>query len=232
MTDEKAGVIIVAGGRGTRMGADVPKQFLPLAGKPVLVHTVERFRQALPQAQIVVVLPRQEWCRWENIVQAWGLAGTHTVCAGGKTRFESVKNALEAIVPCRLAVIHDGVRPLVSERLIHTAVACALKHGTAVPAVEPVDSYRELIPDGSRPCDRDRLRAVQTPQVFDYELLRAAYDRPYSSRFTDDASVVECAGTPVVLCSGERDNLKITTPGDLIVAEALYAWKDGQKAKR
>lgn len=232
MTDEKAEVIIVAGGSGTRMGADVPKQFLPLAGKPVLVHTVERFRQALPQARIVVVLPRQEWGRWESIVQAWGLAGTHTVCAGGATRFESVKNGLEAIVPCRLVAVHDGVRPLVSDKLIHTAVACARQHGTAVPAVEPVDSYRELVPGGSCPCDRNRLRAVQTPQVFRYELLRAAYDRPYSSRFTDDASVVEDAGTPVVLCSGERDNLKITTPGDLIVAEALYAWKDGQKARR
>lgn len=217
-------VIIVAGGSGARMDSPTPKQFLPLGGegKPVLVHTLERFVAAAPAARIVVALPQDEIARWEQICDRYGLGATHTVCAGGETRFHSVRNALAVVADARLVAVHDGVRPLVSAELIGRVFEAARQHGAAIPVVEPVDSLR-LLDDagGSAACDRRRIRAVQTPQAFRREIIVAAYKTVYDPRFTDDASVVESAGTPVVLCAGDAANIKITAPTDLAVAQAL-----------
>lgn len=221
-------VIIVAGGSGARMGAVVPKQFLPLAGKPILVHTLERFIEALPDAKITIALPASETDRWTVIAESYGLGNTHSVCAGGATRFESVKNALAAIGHSDLIAIHDGVRPLVSSQLIHRACTAAEIYGAVVPAIEPEDSFRCITPDGSSsPLDRSVLRAVQTPQVFRAELLMAAYQNEYDPRFTDDASVVQQAGFPVTLCEGDPMNIKITTPMHLLLARTIIESSNG-----
>lgn len=219
------------------MGSALPKQFLPLGagGKPVLVHTLERFLAAVPPAPIVIALPRQEFDRWNEICSRYGLTDTHRVCAGGETRFASVRNALAELGKCSIVAVHDGVRPLVSVQLISRLFACAEKNGSAIPVIFPVDSFREMTQDACPPAgsdplqiptrtvNRGRLLAVQTPQVFDYRLLERAYQTPYDERFTDDASVVEFSGVPLNFCMGERENIKITTPADIIVAEALLA---------
>lgn len=208
------------------MCADVPKQFLPLGGegKPVLVHTLERFLGALPAATIVVALPQEQIPRWEQIASKWGLAGTHAVCAGGDTRFGSVKSALEHVGGCDCVAVHDGVRPLVGADLIRRAFATAYRCGSAVPVVQPADSFRSVADDlSSLPLDRTHLRAVQTPQAFDHTLLAAAYQSPYQPRFTDDASVVENTGCAITLIEGERANIKITTPEDMAIATALLS---------
>lgn len=221
------GVIIVAGGSGSRMGGRLPKQFLLLKGLPVLAHTLRNFAEALPGAQIVVVLPEQHLDFWHDLAARFDTA-PHTAVAGGTERFHSVRNGLSALDPhTELIAVQDGVRPLGSCELILRTVRAAAEHGAAIPVVEPVDSYRTTDGDGtSHILDRRRLRIVQTPQVFRAELLRSAYAAEYRAEFTDDASVVEYAGHPVFLCPGERTNLKITTPEDLVVAEALYEATD------
>lgn len=220
------GAVIVAGGSGTRMGGEVPKQFLPLGaeGKPVLVHTVERFVAALPSgAPVVVVLPAAEIERWRGIAREWNIPQHIGVGEGGETRFESVKNGLQSIA-CDVVAIHDGVRPLVSTELINRMFECAETNGSAIPYVRPVDSFRTGCGDGgTEVCDRSRLMAVQTPQTFRYGAIRQAYETVYDPRFTDDASVFEAAGGKVCMCEGERQNIKVTTPLDLTVADALIA---------
>lgn len=225
------GVVLVAGGSGRRMGSELPKQFLFLGGEPILVRTINRFSEALPGAPIVVVLPEEQIPFWKNLASRFEVA-RHTLAVGGKERFDSVKSGLEALWELgegvELVAIHDGVRPLASVELIHRCVACAARHHSAIPVTEAVDSYRRLTNDegGSEIIDRRPLRLVQTPQVFDAELLRRAYRQPYEEAFTDDASVVERLGEPVTLCTGERSNLKITTREDLTIAEALLAAQD------
>lgn len=224
----RIGVIIVAGGSGQRMGGSIPKQFMPLCGKPILVRTVGRFLDALPGSPIVVALPGGEIPRWEMLARENGIEGTHQICSGGSTRFESVRNALGRLGYCDLVAVHDGVRPLVSGELILRAIDTASKKGTAVPAIEPADSFRLIDAEGSSaPIDRSFLRAVQTPQVFRYELLVQAYQTHYEARFTDDATVVENIGTKLTLCQGEQANIKITTPFHLQLAEALLKMQDG-----
>lgn len=215
----EVGVVIVAGGSGLRMKSGLPKQFLPLYGDAtVLEVTLRRFMQALPGSEIVVVLPVSEIVRWEGICRGRELVGTHRICSGGSTRFESVRNGIESLGECRLIAVHDGVRPLASDDLIRRCVAAASVAGAAIPVVRPVDSFREVDGDRNSIVDRERLRAVQTPQVFDAELLRRAYGSDYRSEFTDDASVAEAAGAAITLCDGERMNIKITTPEDMAVA--------------
>ncbi len=224
MCDTDISVIIVAGGSGTRMGGDIPKQFLPLAGKPILVHTVERFAGALPSAQIITVLPASQMERWRAMAAQWGLAGRITLCEGGENRFSSVKRGLALVDGrCRIVAVHDGVRPLVSRRTIAESIDAARREGAAIPVVAAVDSFREVTAGGSHPVDRERLRAVQTPQVFRADLLRRAYGAEFDPAFTDDASVVERLGVRVALVEGDRANVKITTPVDLAVAGALLA---------
>lgn len=222
----QTGVIIVAGGTGNRMGGRLPKQFLLLGGKPILAHTIDNFAAALPGAQIVVVLPTSHLDFWKNFAARFEIA-PHKVVEGGLERFHSVRNGLAALAPgTEIIAVQDGVRPLCSTELIRSTYTAAETHGAAIPVIEPVDSLRQIDDNGSRPIDRSRLRIVQTPQVFRAEILRQAYAADYRPAFTDDASLVESVGFPVFLCQGERQNIKVTTPEDLMFAETLLAAGD------
>ena len=184
--------------------------------------------EALPAARIVVVLPEEHIPLWRNLAARFDIA-RHEVTAGGSERFHSVANGLAALGDgVRLIAVHDGVRPLASKKLILRALLEAEKSGAAIPVVAPADSYRIIDGETSHPIDRSRLRIVQTPQVFDAALLREAYRQPFSAAFTDDASVVEAAGHAVTLCEGERENIKITTPSDLDMAEAILNARDDE----
>lgn len=221
--NSKRYAIIVAGGSGKRFGSELPKQFLPLSGKAVLMHTIEKFQEA--GASIVVVLPVEHQEMWLSMCKESNFAVTHTIADGGKTRFESVKNGIAAIEGLNdndLVAVHDGVRPLVSVELINRCFATAQEKGSAIPVVNPNDSIRQVMEDGnSRQLLRSSLRAVQTPQTFSAKLLKGAYDVEESPLFTDDASVVESAGHQVTLVEGEVTNIKITTPIDMIIATEL-----------
>ncbi|WP_151086748.1 2-C-methyl-D-erythritol 4-phosphate cytidylyltransferase [Hymenobacter baengnokdamensis] len=229
MTDPSKPVryaILVAGGTGQRMGADRPKQFLLLRGEPVLLHTLRRFAEpTLGVAQVVVVLPFDQLAYWQSICKKYNITLPHTLVAGGATRWASVKAGLAALpadAAGALVAVHDGVRPLVSTPVIEAAYQAAAAHGAAAAAVPPKDSVRLLGAAGSSPLDRRRLRLMQTPQTFDLALLRRAYRLPELPTFTDDASVVDDLH-PVHLVEGDYRNLKITTPEDLLLAEALLA---------
>lgn len=215
------GVIIVAGGSGRRMGGALPKQFMMLDNEPILARSINRIHEALPAAEIVVVLPEEHVELWKNIAARFDVA-RHKIALGGKERFHSVKNGLAALSEgIRTIAIHDAVRPLASKKLIIKLLLAADKSVAVIPAVAPIDSYRIVEGDDSRIIDRSALRMVQTPQVFHAEALRAAYEQPFSSTFTDDASVMEAAGHKVTLVEGERENIKITTPSDMLIAEAI-----------
>ena len=215
-------ILIVAGGRGTRMGGPQPKQFLELAGRPVLMHTLEAFDRWDASARLIVVLPEDQIDTWKRLCEAHVFGRIHRVVAGGETRFHSVRNGLGAVASNGLIAVHDGVRPLVAPSVIAACFAAAADGGAAVPVVPVVESVREVDADGgSRPVDRTRFRVVQTPQVFRADVLRAAYYLPYDPRFTDDASVVEASGVAVRLVPGNRENIKLTTPMDLLLAEQL-----------
>ena len=218
------GVVIVAGGTGTRMGGNLPKQFMLLDGQPILARTINNFAEALPEAEIVVVLPADYIDFWNDYARRFTVA-THHTAAGGAERFHSVANGIAALSPaCELIAIQDGVRPLATHECILRTVRHAAEKGSAIPVVRAVDSFREVAADGSsHPVDRSSLRIVQTPQVFRADLLRRAYNRPYEPEFTDDATVVEASGVPIGLVEGEMLNLKITTHDDLAMAEALLA---------
>ena len=223
--NSKRYAIIVAGGSGTRFGSEVPKQFLSLEGKAVLMRTIEKFDEA--EATIVVVLPAEHQQMWIDMCKDSNFPVTHTIATGGKTRFESVKNgiaAIEDLVDGDLVAVHDGVRPLASVELINRCYDTAQAKGSAIPIVSPSDSIRQVLDDGtSHQLLRSSLRAVQTPQTFRAELLKGAYDVNESPLFTDDASVVESAGHQVTLVEGEVTNIKITTPIDMIIARQLIA---------
>ncbi len=211
--------MIVAAGSGSRMGGPLPKQFLPLAGVPVLVRTVRKFREILPLARLIVVLPADLTGMWNDLCREWDLQDTHLTCPGGSERTESVRNALDLADGCRWIAVHDGVRPLFSAELVRRTLAEAMQHGNAIPVTPLVDSLREITPEGSRPIDRSALCAVQTPQIFAADTLKKAY-AAVDLIFTDDATVVEHAGVTIHVCQGERRNLKITTPEDLAAAAA------------
>ena len=219
----KTGVVIVAGGSGRRMGAALPKQFMMLGNMPILGRTINRMREALPAAQIVVVLPAEHIELWRNIAARFDIA-EHKIATGGAERFHSVKNGIEALgEDVKTIAIHDGVRPLVSKKLIIKLVLECEEHDAVIPAVAPTDSYRIVEGVGSRIIDRSQLRMIQTPQCFSAEALRKAYEQPFSASFTDDASVMEAAGHAITLIEGERENIKITTPSDITIAEAIIA---------
>lgn len=219
------GIIIVAGGSGRRMGGSLPKQFQLLGNEPMLVRTIRTFAAALPGAPIVAVLPAEYAAYWHDLSARFDTA-SHRIVTGGAERFDSVRAGITALPEeVELIAVHDGARPLVSTELILRTVACAAAFGSAVPVVAPADSFRETAGDtgASHIVDRRRLRAVQTPQVFEAALLRRAYAVEYDPAFTDDASVVERTGHVIHLCDGERRNFKITEPEDRIAAEALLA---------
>ena len=217
--------IIVAGGSGSRMQTDVPKQFLELCGKPVLMHSISAFADACEKIQIIVVLPSLQIAYWQELCHRYTFALPHIVAEGGSTRFHSVRNGLSLLPGEGLVAIHDGVRPLVSRQTITGCFREAAIRGCAVPVLPVNDSVREVSESTNKMLDRSALRLIQTPQVFDITLLKKAYEQEYSPAFTDDASVFEKAGHAIHLTEGNVENIKITTPNDLLVAEAMGSLK-------
>ena len=215
-------VIIVAGGKGLRMGGDIPKQFLPVGGKPILMRTIDRFLQYDEKMQVVLVLPESQQDYWRTLCDEYHFSQPYTLANGGETRFHSVKNGLVKVAPDALLIgVHDGVRPFVSLDTIRATYEEASRSEAVVPVIEVVETVRHLVDGKSITVPRSDYRLVQTPQVFSAPLLRQAYGQPYTEFFTDDASVVERFGHPVTLVPGNRENIKITTPFDLTIAEAM-----------
>lgn len=203
------------------MGGALPKQFMMLEQQPILARSINRIHEALPKAEIVVVLPAEHVELWRNMAARFDVA-RHKIAIGGKERFHSVKSGLAALSEgVRTIAVHDAVRPLASKKLIIRLVLATEKHDAVIPVVAPADSYRSVEGDDSKIIDRSALRMVQTPQLFRAETLRKAYEQEFSKSFTDDASVVEAAGYKVALEEGERENFKITTPLDITLARAI-----------
>lgn len=216
-------IIIVAGGKGLRMGGEIPKQFLPIAGKPVLMRTIDSFIQYDANIHPIVVLPESQQNYWSELCKQYSFTTPHTVANGGETRFHSVKNGLAKVpndTEC-LVGVHDGVRPFASKETISTAYNTAATEGSAIPVIDCVDSIRRVTSEGNAAEDRNLYKLVQTPQVFRADLLHDAYKQEFNNLFTDDASVYEANGHTVTLTKGNRENIKITTPFDLTIAEAL-----------
>ena len=216
--------ILVAGGKGLRMGSDIPKQFLPLRGRPVLMHTIDVFRRTYPDIHIILVLPREQQDYWRQLCGQHGYDVELCVADGGETRFHSVHNGLSLIPDDARGVVgvHDGVRPFVSPEAIRRCFEAAEEFGAVVPVVPVVETVRQLLADGSSmTVDRNAYRLVQTPQTFDIQLLKKAYGQPFDPFFTDDASVVEAMGHPIKLVEGNNENIKLTNPADLKLAEGM-----------
>ena len=214
-------VIIVAGGKGLRMGSELPKQFLPIGNKPVLMHTLEVFRKYDATLYIVLVLPREQQAIWKQLCEEHQFTVEHIVVDGGETRFHSVRNGLTQVQGPGWVGVHDGVRPFVSIDVIRRCYELAKKHQAVIPVIDVVETVRHLTTNGSETVSRDDYKLVQTPQVFDIDLLKQAYAQECSPFFTDDASVVESIGISVHLAEGNRENIKITTPFDLKIGSAL-----------
>ena len=212
----------MAGGIGTRMNAGIPKQFLLLGGQPMLMHSIKTFSIAYPGITLVVALPPDQFPAWETLCRKYHFDVSHTLSAGGSTRFHSVRQALSVIPGEGLVAIHDGVRPLVSMTLIRHAFQTAAKLGNGIPVIPLSESIRILKGETSLPVDRSVYRVVQTPQVFQTDMIKKAYEQPWEERFTDDATVAESIGETIHLIQGDPVNLKITHPSDLTVAESLF----------
>jgi 2-C-methyl-D-erythritol 4-phosphate cytidylyltransferase len=221
----KTVAIIVAGGSGTRFGAELPKQFLELGGKPILMRSIEAFANSgnCP-VDVIVTLPNDQMDLWQRLCDRYGFGVPHRVVPGGETRWHSVKHALDSMGDVNevdIIAVHDGVRPMVTADVICRTIEAARRDGAAIPVVALNDSVRQVVGEASHALDRSALRAVQTPQAFDARLLLDAYSLPYQPTFTDDASVVEQLGHPITLVEGDPHNLKITRPMDLALAEYL-----------
>ena len=216
-------IIIVAGGKGLRMGSDIPKQFLPIGGKPVLMRTLERFREYSPTLQIILVLPKAQQEYWEKLCQKHNFTVAYQLADGGETRFHSVQHGLALIPDDAEGVVgvHDGVRPFPSIDVIRRCYETAREKKAVIPVIPVVETVRHLKGETSETVPRNDYRLVQTPQCFDIQLLKAANRQPYNDGFTDDASVVESYGHAITLVEGNRENIKITTPFDMTIAEAL-----------
>jgi len=218
--------IIVAGGKGLRMGGDIPKQFIPVNGMPVLMHTIRRFREFDPQMHIVLVLPKDHQDYWRQLCDEYRFTDRHDITDGGSTRFHSSQNGIMALAEAPdsdIVAIHDGVRPLVSVETIGRCFTAAAESGAAIPVLPVIDTLRYVGHADENGVNteqghnvlRSDYRVVQTPQTFRLALLRRAFTQPFSERFTDDASVVEALGEKVTMVDGNRENIKITTPYDL-----------------
>lgn len=219
--------IIVAGGKGLRMGGEIPKQFIPVAGKPILMHTLEKFKRfgdslaGIEGLEIILVLPKEQQEYWAELCRKYPFYVTHTVVNGGETRFHSVQNGLRAIPDYAEGVvgIHDGVRPFVSLDVIKRCYEEARVKKAVIPVMPVTETLRDVTQ--GKNVYRENYKIVQTPQTFDIQLLKAANRQPYSEAFTDDASVVEAFGQKVTMVEGNRENIKITTPFDLKIADAI-----------
>jgi len=213
-------VIIVAGGIGSRMNAEIPKQFIEIAGKPIVMHTLQKFYLFDPFITIILVLPLQHIALWYALVEKHKFKIQVQIAIGGETRFDSVKSGL-VLVENGIVAIHDAVRPLVSKETIKRAFETALLKGNAIPSLPANDSMRILDFSGSKSLIRSQVRIIQTPQCFETTIIKKAYNQVYDSNFTDDASVLEKTGEKINLVEGNLENIKITTPFDIKIAEAL-----------
>ncbi len=218
--------IIVAGGKGTRIKSALPKQFLPLFGKPILMHTLEAFYAYSPSIRIILVLPEDDFETWEKLCSEYKFQRPYVLQKGGDSRFQSVRNGLDLLSGDGLVAIHDGVRPLVSKDIIGASFRIAAVHHSAVAAVRLKESIRLTDKDTTRAVDRSMYRLIQTPQTFDLATIKSAYNTREDSELTDDASVAERAGVKISLFEGSYENIKITTPEDLVVAEALMRQRE------
>lgn len=213
-------VVIVAGGKGLRAGKALPKQFLPLNGKPLLMHTLCAFHECDYRLRIITVLPEGFLSYWQQLCREHLFSVPHEMVVGGETRFHSVKNGLNLVADDAIVAIHDGARPFVSPELIARCFDTAFEYRCGViPVVKEVNTVRQLTENGSRILNRESLRIVQTPQVFPADKLKAAYETDFMPKFTDDASVAEHAGNHIELVDGDPVNIKITTPLDFTLAE-------------
>lgn len=220
---KKRSVVIVAGGKGLRVGGELPKQFLPIGGKPMLMRTIEAFHDFDKEMKIVVVLLESFRQLWSELLQEYNFIVAHTVVNGGETRFHSVRNGLQLIEDFETVGIHDAARPFVSAEVIERCYRESEDFGCGIiPVVEEVNSIRVLTGYESKPFDRSRIRIVQTPQVFPASLLKNAYNAPYQDSFTDDASVAESEGIQVKLTTGNEMNIKVTSSFDLMLADFIY----------
>lgn len=215
--------VIVAGGTGSRMGGVLPKQFMLLKDRPVLYYTLKAFLDAYKDLHVILVLPADHKIAGEEIVHAYFDVSRVSITIGGDTRFQSVKNGLTLVEKESIVFVHDAVRCLVSEDLIHRCYKEAHKSGSAIPAIRSKDSIRLVTETGNKVYDRDKVMLVQTPQTFESKILLPAYQVDFREEFTDEATVVEAAGNNVYLIDGEEDNIKITNPIDLIIAEKILA---------
>ncbi|MGD0340105.1 MAG: 2-C-methyl-D-erythritol 4-phosphate cytidylyltransferase [Bacteroidales bacterium] len=213
--------VIVAGGHGKRMGSELPKQYLELAGKPVLMRTLERFKAFDESIELITVLPENQLRFWAELQKKYSFDIPHTIVKGGKARFYSVRNGLNFVDVPGLVAIHDGVRPFVSIDTIKSCFQTAEKLGNAIPVISPTESMRMVTETGSVPVNRLNIKIVQTPQVFSAEIIKKAYRQDYLPGFTDDATVLEKTGVKINLIEGNRENIKITTPEDLVISSAL-----------
>lgn len=214
-------VIIVAGGSGTRMKSSVPKQFLLLKGKPVLMHTIKAFFNYDPSMKLIVALPKNLIETWKEMCLSYNFLTQHELVAGGETRFHSVKNALSLIDDDGLVAVHDGVRPLVGCTTLKNCFVTAELTGNAVPCIDVPDSMRFSSGGANQPVNRNNYKLIQTPQVFQSSLILEAYKQGFNESFTDDASVVEELGIKINLVEGNRENIKITHPADIRMAEGI-----------
>ena len=220
--------IIVAAGAGTRMGATVPKQFILVNNKPVLYYSIQAFLNAFADIQVILVLPVDYTDMGQEIIDAYFDNEKIRITAGGDTRFQSVKNGLQLVEGDSIIFVHDGVRCLLTENLIHRCYANAFETGTAIPVIASNDSVRIINEEGNDSIDRNKVMLVQTPQTFHSKILLPAFNIDYKEKFTDEATVVEAFGLKVTLVEGEENNIKITRPMDLLLAEKIINERDGQ----
>lgn len=212
--------IITAGGKGLRMGADIPKQFIELRGKPILMHTIEKFHNYNPQAQLILVLPESHINFWIELTEKHSFQIPHELVTGGKERFFSIKNGLDKVTG-EMVGVHDGVRPFVSLSVIKNLMSEAQSKKAVIPVINIKESVRKMDGETSTAVNRSDYKLVQTPQCFETALLKKAYQQDYKDEFTDDASVVEQLGHSIFLCDGNEENIKITTPLDLKMADFI-----------
>ncbi|MDX2047914.1 MAG: 2-C-methyl-D-erythritol 4-phosphate cytidylyltransferase [Chitinophagaceae bacterium] len=213
--------VIVAGGSGSRMGTPVPKQFLELKGKPVLVHTVETFLRAFPDIEIILVLAPDFILQGSDLIKRYFEGNNIQIAEGGNSRYHSVQNGLKLFKGEAVIFVHDAVRCLVTEKLIQRCYQQALQKGSAVPAVPARDSIRMVEGNKSKAINRDNIRIIQTPQTFRSDVILPAFQQPYRDSFTDEATVVESSGKDIFLTEGEETNIKITLPADMLIAEKI-----------
>jgi len=214
-------VLIVAGGSGNRMGTEIPKQFLEICGKPILMHTIQVFYDFDPECDLILVLPETQQEYWKDLCLKHSFTLPHRIVSGGENRFNSVQNGLKLIDEKGIVFIHDGVRPLVSQQTIERCYQMAQKNGNAIPVLQVNESLRKQKGQQSVSVDRTLYLSVQTPQTFRSEQILQAFEQDFDPAFTDDASVAEKAGFPIFMVEGNQENIKITTPVDLIIAEAF-----------